>query len=43
MNAGWTAGENKRWNYMGKDAIIGQMGVLQGEVPESEKLPTIEI
>jgi len=22
----WTAGPNKRWDYMGKSAIIGQMG-----------------
>jgi len=25
----WTAGHNNRWDYMGKEAIIGQMGVIE--------------
>jgi len=36
----WKAGANKRWNYMGKAAIIGQMGALKN--PNAKPLPKVD-
>jgi len=36
----WKAGANKRWDYMGKAAIIGQMGAKKN--PNAKPLPKVD-
>jgi len=35
----WKAGVNKRWEFMGKAAILGQMGALKD--PNAKPLPKV--